>query len=165
MGHPHGRRHSARLLDHARRRRQRTGCRLRAHQVRRMAEEICAAGSRRHGLPRGRRGTGTGPYRPADLLVQRVHRGALEARSSGHEQGRHAEMAHGSEPAWRLLEGGHEARLSGRRLLDAAQICAAGKRQGRLALLPVLRLEDGFAEKVRHLPARHPRERHPASER
>ena len=84
-------------------------------QVRRVAEEIRAAGSRRHGLPRGRRGAGTRTHRPADLLVQRLHRRALQARSAGDEQGRHAEMAHGPEPAWRLLEGGHEARLPGRR--------------------------------------------------
>ena len=63
-----------RLLDQPRRRRQRSGGRLCADQVRRVAEEICAAGSRRHGLPRSRRGAGTGTHRPADLLVQRLHR-------------------------------------------------------------------------------------------
>ena len=51
--------------------------RLCARQVRRVAEEIRAAGSGRHGLPRGRRRAGTGTHRPADLLVQRLHRRAL----------------------------------------------------------------------------------------
>ena len=49
------------------------GRRLRAGQVCRMAEEIRAAGSRRHGLPRGGRSAGTRTHRPADLLVQRLH--------------------------------------------------------------------------------------------
>ena len=51
-------------------------------------------------------------------------------RSSGHERGRHSEMAHGPEPARRLLEGRHETRLPGRRLLDNAEICAFGACQG-----------------------------------
>ena len=41
---------------------------------------------------------------------------AVEARSAGDERRRYAEMAHGAEPARRLLEGGHEARLPGRRV-------------------------------------------------
>ena len=128
VGHPHGGRHSARLLDHAWRRRQRTGGGLCAHQVCRVAEEICPAGSAGNGLPRGRGGAGARAYRPADLLVQRLHRGALETRTAGDERGRYAEVAHGAEPAWVVLEGGHEARLSGRRLLDAPEICPAARR-------------------------------------
>ena len=65
------------------------------------------------------------------------------------------------EPAWRLLEGGHEARLPGRRLLDPAQIRSAGAREGGLALLAVLRVEDGQPEEVGHLPACHSRKRYP----
>ncbi len=79
--------------------------------------------------------------------------------------GRHAEMAHGAEPAWLLLEGGHEARLPGRRLLDAAQIRRAGKGEGGLALRAVLRVEDRHAEEVDQVPARDPRKRHLATRR
>ena len=43
-------------------------------QVRRVAEEVRAARGRRHGLPRVRPGPRPGPHRPADLLVQRLHR-------------------------------------------------------------------------------------------
>ena len=117
-------------------------------QIRRVAEEVRAAGSRRHGLPGGRCGSGARPYRPADLLVQRVHRTRSPSPTAGDERGRHAEVAHGPEPAWRLLEGRHEARLPGRRLLDDAEIRAAREGQGGLALRPVLRVEDGHAEEV-----------------
>ena len=132
-----------------RRRRQWRGGRLCPDQIRRVAEEIRAAGSGRHGLPRSGRRARSGACRAADLLVQRVYGRAFQARSAGDEQRRHAEVAHGPEPARRLLERGHEARLSGRRLLDVSQICADGTRQGRLALWPVLRVEDRIAEESR----------------
>ena len=101
-----------------------------------------------------------GACRAADLLVQRVYGRAFQARSAGDEQGWHAQVAHGSEPARRLLERGHEARLSRPRLLDLSQICADGTRQSRLALWPVLRVEDRIAEESGYVPARHPRKRH-----
>ena len=85
---------------------------------------------------------------------------AVGTRSSGHERRRHAEMAHGAEPARRLLEGRHEARLPGRRLLDDAEICAAGAHQRRLALRAVLRVEDRHAEEVGDFAAPDPRQRH-----
>ncbi len=131
-------RHPARLVDHPRRRREWAGRGLRADQVRRVAEEVRPARGRGHGLPGSRPGAGPGPHRPADLLVQRLHRCAEQAGAAGDERRRHAEMAHGPEPARRLLEGGHEARLPGRRRLDDAEVRADGAHQGGLALCPVL---------------------------
>ncbi len=66
----------------------------------------------------------------------------VEAGPAGRERGRYAEMAFCSEPAWRLLEGRHEARLPGRGFLDAAEVHAGRSRQGRLALCAVRHLED-----------------------
>ena len=54
-----------------------------------------AAGAR-HELLRIGAGAGAGQHRPADLLVHGLHRRHGEARPSGGERGRHAEMAHGS---------------------------------------------------------------------
>ena len=102
---------------------------------------------------------GAGPDRAADLLVQRVHRQPQQARPARHERRRHAEMAHGAEPARRLLERGHEARLPGRRLLDDAEIRPDREDQGRLALRPVLHLQDGHAEEGALLAPPHSRER------
>ena len=61
-------------------------------------------------------GAGAGQHRPADLLVHRLHRRHGQARPAGGERRRHAEMAHGTLAARLVLEGGHEARLPGRRL-------------------------------------------------
>ena len=65
---------------------------------------------------------------------------AAEERGQQHRrrQGQ-AALAHGAVAARPLLEGGHEARLSGRRLLDAVQVDPARPPQGRLALRPVRR--------------------------
>src|SRR6185437_16369065 len=90
----------------------------------------------------------------------RVHGCALQARTACDELGWHAEMAHGAEPARGVLEGGHEARLPGRRLLDLPEICRPEEGEGRLALRAVLRVEDGHAEEVDQVPACDPRERH-----
>ena len=51
-------------------------------------------------------------------------------------------VADGAVAAWPLLEGRLEARLSGRRLVDAVQLDPARPPQGSLALCPVRRLED-----------------------
>src|SRR5207253_2686207 len=64
----------------------------------------------------------------------------------GHECRRHPEMAHGSIAAWSLLEGRHEARLSGRGLRHLAQVDAARTAQGGLALSAVHHLQDGRSE-------------------
>ena len=115
-------RRAGRLVDHPRRRRQRPGRGVFADQVHRMAEEVRAAGSGRHGLPRVRPRRRPGPYRAADLLVFGLHRFSARQPGPGDERGRHAQVAHGPLAARRLLEGGHEARLPGRRLLDDAEI-------------------------------------------
>jgi glycerol transport system substrate-binding protein len=70
-----------------------------------------------------------GNDRPADLLVHRLHRRHGEARPAGRERRRHAEVAHGAVAARLVLEGGHEARLPGRRLLDAAEVDPADRRK------------------------------------
>ena len=57
-----------------------------------------------------------------------------QARPAGDERGRHAEVAHGALAARPLLAGGHEARLPGRRLLDADEVDPGRAAQGRLAL-------------------------------
>ena len=119
MGHPHGRLPSGRLVRRAWRRRQRSGGGLFDRQIPRLDEEICPAAGARHDLLRIGTGAVAGQYRPADLLVHRLHRRHGEARSAGHECGWYAEVAHGSVAAWRLLEGRHEARLPGRGLSDA----------------------------------------------
>ena len=100
-----------------------------------------AAGAR-HDLLRIRPGAGAGQHRPADLLVHGLHRRHGEARPAGGERGRHAEMAHGALAARLVLEGGHEARLPGRGLVDAAEVDAGRPAQGGLALCPVRHLED-----------------------
>ena len=51
-----------------------------------------------------------------------------DAGPAGHERGRYAEVAHGAEPARRLLEGRHEARLPGRRAVGPAEIRADARR-------------------------------------
>ena len=63
-------------------------------------------------------GSVSGTYRPADFLVHRLYRRHGKARNSGYERGRHSQMAHGSVSPRSLLGRGHEARLSGLRLLD-----------------------------------------------
>ena len=70
---------------------------------------------------------------------------------------RHSALAHGAVAAWPLLEGRHEARLSGRRLLDAVQLDPGRPPQGGLALCPVRRIEDGRREEEPCRPDLHPR--------
>ena len=86
-----------------------------------------------------------GDDRPADLLVHRLHRRHGEARHSGRERGRFAEMAHGPVAARLVLEGRHEARLPGRRFCDAPEVDPGRPPQGGLALSAVHRLQVGVA--------------------
>src|SRR5690348_16485696 len=65
-------------------------------------------------------------------------------------------MAFRAEPTWRLLEGRHEARLPGRRFLDAVEVNAGRPRQGRLALRAVRRVEDRGCEEKPCRPDTHP---------
>src|SRR5947208_15060130 len=92
--------------------------------------------------------TGAGKWcnRAVDLLVHGTHRRHGGAGYSGDECRWHAEMADGAISARRVLEGRHEARLSGRRLGDAAEVDPGGPPQGGLALSAVHRLQDGVLE-------------------
>ena len=56
--------------------------------------------------------------------------------TAGRERGRHAEVAHGAVAARRLLEGRHEARLPGRRFLDAAEVDPGRPRARRPGSMP-----------------------------
>ena len=98
-----------------------------------------------------------GDDRPADVLVHGLHRRLRQAGPAGRERGRHAEVALRPVAAWRLLEGRHEARLSGRRFLDAAEVDAGRPRQGRLALRAVRHLQDRRREEEPCRPDLHPR--------
>ncbi len=73
---------------------------------------------------------------------------------------RHAEVAHRAEPARRVLEGRQQARLPGRRLVDAAEEHAEGAAGGGLAVRAVRHVEDGVAEEVDRRADVHPRLRH-----
>lgn len=77
-----------------------------------------------HDLLGIRPGSVAGRSRPADVHLHGVHRRLRQAGPARRQRGRHAEVAFCSEPAWRLLEGRHEARLPGRRFLDAAEVHA-----------------------------------------
>ena len=131
--------------DRARRRHQRPGGGLFDRQVSRLDEEVCPAAGARHDLLRIGTGAGAGCDRAADLLVHRFHRRHGEA-GSGDECRWHAEVAHGSVAARRVLEGRHEARLPGRRLGDALEVDARRSPQGGLALSAVHQLQDGEPE-------------------
>ena len=113
-----------RLLRRARRRHQRPGLGLCHPEVSRLAEGLCTAGSPGHDLRRIRPGPVAGRGRPADVHLHRLHRRLREAGPAGRERGRHAEVAFRAVAAWRLLEGRHEARLPGRRFLDADEVDA-----------------------------------------
>ena len=156
---------SGRLLRGARRRHQRPGLGLCDREVPRLAEGLCAAGSAGHDLRRIRSGAGAGRDRPADVLVHRLHRRHRQGRPAGGERGRHAEVAHGPVAAWRLLEGRHEARLPGRRFLDAAEVHPGRPRQGRLALRAVRHLEDRRRQEEPCRPDLHPRSRRSSTSR
>ena len=108
-----------------------------------------------------------GQRRPADLLVHGLHRrhGEAEERRQQHRRRhRHAALADGSVAAWPLLEGRHEARLPGRRFVDAVQLDAGRSPQGGLALCPVRRVEDGRREEEPCRSDHHPRLDDPPSE-
>ena len=66
-------------------------------------------------------------------------------------------LADGAVAARPVLEGGHEARLPGRRFVDAVQLDAGRPPQGRLALRPVRRVEDGRPQEDPCRPDDHPR--------
>ncbi len=87
-----------------------------------------------------------GNYRPADLLVHRLHRRHGEARPAGHECGRYAEVAHGAVAARLVLEAGHEARLPGRGFGHLAEVHPDRPPQGGLALSAVHQLQVGDPE-------------------
>ncbi len=126
--------------------------RLLDREIPRVAEGLCAAAGTGHDLLRVRSGSGAGRDRAADLLVHGLHGRCRQEGSAGGQRGRHAEMAHGPLPARRLLGRRHEARLSGRRLLDADAVHPDRARQGRLALRPVRHLQDGGREEEPHGP-------------
>ena len=71
-------------------------------------------------------------------------------------------------PKWRMApsphgsywKDGHEARLPGRGIVDAAEVDSRRPPQGGLALCPVRHLEDGLAEEEPCGPHFHPRKRH-----
>ena len=107
-----------------RRRHEQSGRGVRDHQIHRLAEEVRSARSLGDDLQRSRAGAGARQDRPADLLVQRVHRIDAEARQRD-QRGRHAEVADGAVAARSVLEGRHAERLSGRRLVDLLQVDAA----------------------------------------
>ena len=71
-------------------------------------------------------------------------------------------LADGAVAARPVLEGRHEARLPGRRFLDAVQLDPGRPAQGGLALRPVRRVEDGGREEEPCRPDRHPRQHDPA---
>ena len=148
---------SGRLLRGARWCHQRRGGGLCRDQGYRVAAEVRAAGSPGHDLRRSRSGSCPGRDCPADVLVHRLHRGIGRRRHPGDERGRHAEVAHGSFAARRLLAGRHEDRLSGRWFLDADEVHPGRPRPGRLALRPVRDLEDRGREEVPCRPDLHPR--------
>ncbi len=70
--------------------------------------------------------------------------GQVQGRRQQHRRrpGQRA-LADGAVAARPVLEGRHEARLPGRRLVDAVQLDAGRPSQGGLALRPVRRVEDG----------------------
>ena len=105
-----------------RRRDQWPGGSLRRLEGHRVVEKIFATRSGRHDLLGSRPDPRAGQCRPADVLVHRFHRRNGQTRPASDERGRHAEMAHGPLPAWRLLDQGHEDRLSGCGFVDADEI-------------------------------------------
>ena len=90
-------------------------------------------------------GQGISPSRSSGTAPSPRH---LKPESAGDECGWHAEVAHGTVAARRLLEGRHEAGLPGRRLLDAFEVCQAGDGARQPGFITVLRVEDGVAEEV-----------------
>ena len=108
--------------------------------------KIRAARSRRHELLGVRPDPGAGRDRAADVLVHHLHRRHGERGPAGAQRRWHAEMAHGPVAARRLLGRGPEARLPGRRLVDADDLDADRPRAGRLALRAVRHVQDGGRE-------------------
>ena len=74
--------HPGRRLGQPGRRGEQPGGRLCADEIHRLDEEICPAGGAGHDLLRGRSRSRTGQYRPADLLVHRLHGRAHQAGPS-----------------------------------------------------------------------------------
>ena len=148
MGHPRGWMSSGRCISQSRRRREQPGGRLCLDQIHRVAEKICPARSPRHDVLGSRSGSGSGPRRSADLLVQRLYGGVEPAGSSSRQRRRNAEVAHGPVAPWPVLEGRHAERLSGLRFMDHAEIHSARAAQGSLALCPICRLQVDLAEEA-----------------
>jgi hypothetical protein len=124
-------------------------------EIPRLAEEVCPAAGARHDLLRVRPGAGAGQYRPADVLVHRLHRRHGEAgpavmNADGTPKWRMAPSPHGSY--WKEgMKLGYQDVGSGR--------CSSRRRrspQGGLALSAVHHLEDGVAEEEPCRPHLHP---------
>jgi hypothetical protein len=119
---------------------------VRHAEIRRLDATVRAAGSAGHDLLRIRPGAGAGRHRSADLLVHRFYRRYDQAGPAGGQRRWHAEMAYGTVAQGPVLGGGHEARLSGHRLLDFPQLHAGEAAPGRLALCAVRHLQDCVVE-------------------
>src|SRR4030081_905182 len=145
MGHPDGRLPSGGFVRRTWRRHHRPAGVLLDRKISRLNKEICPAAGARHDLLRIGTGAGTRCDRAANLLVHRFHRRHGEA-GPGDEYRWHAEMAYGAISARFLLEGRHEAWLSGRRIPDASEVHAGRPPQGSLALSAVHRVQDGEPE-------------------
>ena len=162
VGHPDGGGivQPGRRVGVARRRDERPRGRLRRPEVGRVAQEVRAARRRRLRLLPVAAGAGPGQRGPAGLLVHGVHRvhGRAQERRQQHRrrQGQSA-LADGAVSARAVLGRGHEARLPGRRLVDAVQVDAARAAQGRVAVRAVHRVEDGGREEEPRRADLHPR--------
>ena len=102
---------------------------------------------------------------PADLLVHGLHRVDGRAEERGQQHGRRrrqSALADGAVAARPVLEGRHEARLSGRGFLDAVQVDPGRPPHGGVALCAVRGVEDGGCEEVPCRPDHHPRQHDPA---
>lgn len=146
-----------RLQCHPWRRYQRPGGGVCHAKICRLDARLCAARGPGHDLLRVRAGAVPGQYRPADLLVHSLYRRHDQAGPAGDERRRHAEVAHGAVAQGAVLGGGHEAGLSGRRLLDLPQVDPGEATPGGLAVRPVRHLQDRLAEKDHRRPDADPR--------
>ena len=166
VGHPHGGLPAGRLQRQPRRRHQRPGGGLCAAEVHRLAARPTRR-PRRPGMTFSEAGPcparARSPSRSSG--TPRSPRRSTKRRPAGDERRRHAQVAHGALAARPLLARGHEARLPGRRLLDADEVDAGRPPQGGLALRPVLRRQDDLAEEDHRRPDADPRQRHPLTSR
>jgi hypothetical protein len=165
MGHPYGGRlvQSSWRIGYARRWHECSGFGLCNREMGRVAAQICASGCRRPRLLSVTAGVEPGQCGAANLLVHGFHLRHGEAKEPGQQhgrRGRHASVADGAIAAWSLLEGWHEAWLSGCGLVDAVQINARRSSQRCMALCAVHGVEDGVAQEEPCRPHHHPGFRH-----